>query len=968
MIFKLLEGRGRLRVLGWTSVFAMATASLTAQTPSVRIQNEINNSDIVPLKASQLRAREAGIDSGRMASDAKLNGVSIVFSRSAEQQAAVEKLLAAQQDPASSEFHHWLSPEEFGARFGMAQSDIDKVQSWLEQQGLAVDRVARSRNMIRFSGTVGQIERAFQTEMHYYKAGGATHFAPAGQLSVPAAIAPTIAEVGNLSDFRPRPMHVKPRAGFTSGQSGTTFFAPGDIAVTYDINPLYSAGMDGTGQSIAVVGQSAIVASDIENFQSAAGLPKKDPVMVLVPGSGGSTTVAGDEGESDLDVEWAGAIAKGATINFVYTGSNTSFNAFDSIRYAIYEDIGNIISISYGACETAVKNANFSLETVLQQAAAQGQTVVASSGDQGSTACSGDTNGLTQTQQNALAVNYPASSPYVTGVGGTEISAANVTSATYWNSSGSGSDLVTSAKAYIPEVAWNDNSSQYGLSSSGGGASALFSKPTWQKGVAGIPNDGKRDVPDVALYSSPNLPGYLFCTSDKLDWRGASGSGPAQTASCNKGFRDGTSGGNYLTAAGGTSFAAPIFAGMIALINQNRGWSEGQGLANTTLYKLASNSSVYGSGFHDVTSGNNNCNAGSTYCGTTTGGFKAGVGYDEVTGLGSVDLGNLLAAWPASGTSLAATTTTLSAASTSPNAGSNDEITISVTDVVGSGTPTGKVNLSIDGNGTPFGASTSTTSTTLGADGTTTYTANFASAGMHTIIARYAGDAGHAASTGSIVVTVGGGTSAGKASFKIAMAPSSASVKQGSAQKETVTVTPSGGYTGTVNLRYATSNDAALANLCVLIGTGLNTNGSASVSSASVVTGQITIDTNATDCTSATGGVLKGQGLRVLPHVKATTIIASDKHPRRSNPIPVGFALAGLLFAGFLGSSSRKLRQIACALALVSLGLVMSACGGVSKRSTVQDPPKGTYTITFTGTDSTNTALSSQSSFTLVIN
>ena len=180
-----------------------------------------------------------------------------------------------------------------------------------------------------------------------------THFAPSTALSVPAAIAPTVRAVGNLNSFRPRPMHVRPRTGFTSGQSGNHFFAPGDIAVTYDIKSLYSAGIDGTGQSIAVVGQSAVDTKDIENFQSAAGLPKKDPVMVLVPGSGNSTVFAGDEGESDLDLEWSGAIAQGATISFVYTGSSTNFNAFDSIQYAIYEDIANIISISYGACETA---------------------------------------------------------------------------------------------------------------------------------------------------------------------------------------------------------------------------------------------------------------------------------------------------------------------------------------------------------------------------------------------------------------------------------------------------------------------------------------------------------------------------------------------------------------------------------------------------------------------------------------
>jgi subtilase family serine protease len=966
MLLKQFSDRGRLRVLGCLGACALATTYVAAQRPAARIQNDINSSAMVRLKGAQLEARPAQPDAGRMPSDTRLGGVGIVFNRSESQQAALEKLLAAQQDPALPQYHKWLTPEEFGARFGMAQTDIDKVQTWLEQQGLSVERVARSRNMIRFTGTVGQIEQTFQTEMHYYKAGAATHFAPSTSLSVPAAIAPTVQAVTNLSNFRPRPLHVKTRGAFTSSLSGNNFFAPGDIAVTYDVAPLYSAGIDGTGQSITVVGQSAIDPKDIENFQSAAGLPKKDPVMVLVPGSGSSAVLAGDEGESDLDLEWSGAIAKGATINFVYTGSSTNFNAFDSIQYAILEDIGNIITISYGACETAVQKNNFSLEAAFQQAAAQGQTVLASSGDQGSTACSGDSNGLTQAEQDAIAVNYPASSPYVTAVGGTEISDANATSSTYW-SSASGSDVLTSAKRYIPEVSWNDNSTQYGLSSSGGGASALFSKPSWQKGVAGIPNDGKRDLPDVSLYSSPNLPGYLFCTSDTSDWIGVSSTGPAQAASCNSGFRDGTSGGKYLTVAGGTSFAAPIFAGMVALINQKQGWTGGQGLANTTLYSLASNASTYSSAFHDVTSGDNKCSAGSTFCGTTTGGFAAGTGYDEVTGLGSVDLANLVTAWPVSKTSLLATTTTLAATTTSPNTSTNDTITITVVEAGGSGTPTGKVNLSIDGGGTSYSNGGSTTSVTLSANGAATYTANFSSAGVHTIIAQYAGDATHAPSTGSVVLTTGG-TTTGKGSFKVALSPSSLTVKRGSKQTETLTVTPSGGYSGTVNLSYTTSNDTALANLCVLVGTGLNSNGSASVTNASPVAGQITIDTNATDCagSTTTGGVLNGRGSKLVPRTKGSAF-AANKSPQKNRPLPAEIAFAGLLLAGFLGRSSRKLRQLACLVALASAGLLVSACGGTSG-STLSDPPKGTYTLTFTGTDSANTALTSGGSFTLVIN
>ena len=964
MITKLLQVPERLRVCGWIAACALAATAVAAQTPAPRIRSEVSNSAVSQLKATQQPLGAAELDAGRMPADTKLNGISIVFSRSAAQEADLQALLAAQQDPSSPQYHQWLSPEQFGARFGMAQSDIAKVQTWLQQQGFSIDSVARGGNMIRFSGTAGQVEQAFQTEMHYFKADGQTRYAPSTLLSVPAAIAPTVAAVRNLSDFRPRPMHVSPRRAFTSSQSGNVFFAPGDIAVTYDITPLYSAGVNGTGQSIAVIGQSAVLTSDIEAFENAAGIPVKDPVMVIVPGSGSSTVFSGgDEGESDLDIEWSGAIAQGATIDFVYTGSSTNFNAFDSIIYAIDEKIAPIISISYGACETAL--GTFSVETQLAQAAAQGQTVLAASGDQGSTACSGDTNGLTSAQQFALAVNYPASSQYVTGVGGTEISMADdvSTNSTYWIAQNTSNDVLTSAKTYIPEIVWNDDSTQFGLGASGGGASALFPKPSWQTGVPGIPNDSKRDVPDVALYASAGLPGYLFCSSDTSDWNTTTP--PLQAASCNSGFRDSTSG--DLTIAGGTSFATPIFAGMIALINQKQEWTAGQGNANPELYKLAANASTYASAFHDVTSGNNNCTAGATFCGTTTTGFSAGTGYDQVTGLGSVDVANLAGAWVTNSTPLTATTTTVSAASAAPNVSTNDIITITVAQVGGTGTPTGTVNLSIDGSGTPYGATGGTvTPVTLTSNGTATYTANFTTGGIHTIVAQYAGDSANAPSTGSVFVTVGG-TSSGKGTFALSFSPSTLTVKQGSQGNEGLTITPASGYTGTVNLTYATSNDTALANLCVFAGTGTNTNGSITVTGSTAVTGQITIDTNASDCVSSTGGAVKGRGLHVIPHTTGS-LKASNSAPKKGIPIPAGIAFAGLVLAGFLGRSSRKLRQLACVIALASLGLVLSACGGSgSGGSTVSNPTKGTYTITFSGADSVTSTITAQSSFSLVI-
>jgi subtilase family serine protease len=979
MITKLIQVRDGLRVCGWIAACALLTTSLAAQTPALRIRSEVTSSAMSQIQGSQHPLAKAEYDAGRMPASTKLKGMSVVFNRSAAQQADLNGLMAAQQDPASPLYHQWLTPDQFAARFGMAQADIEKVQGWLEQQGFSIDSVARSKSLIRFSGTTGQVEQAFQTEMHYYTVGGEKHFAASTALSIPAAIAPTVAAVMNLSDFKPHAMHVRsnnvqPRSNFTSGVTGSVFFAPGDIKLIYDLNPLLNASINGTGQSIAIVGQSSVAVSDIEAFQAAAGLTVKDPTMVPVPGSGSAVTFSGDESESDLDLEWSGAIAPGADIFFVFTGNNNNFGVFDSLAYAVDEKIGNIISISYGACEPANSSSQLlALDAIIQQGVTQGQTVVSASGDAGSTSCyvSSTTTSPTLSVQEGLAVNYPASSQYVTGVGGTEISQSNsayyTAGSAYWAAETAGTDILTSALKYIPEVVWNDDvaaiqGGNTSLSAGGGGVSTLYtSKPSWQTGVPGIPSDGKRDVPDVSLFSSPQFVPYLYCTSDTSAWN------TGQAASCNSGFRDSST--QNLTLAGGTSFATPIFAGMVAILNQEKGYTSGQGLLNPTLYTLASNSATYATAFHDITTGNNECpsSLGANFCsGSATSHYAAGTGYDLATGLGSVDLNNLATAWSASTSTLTGTVTTMSAASAAPAVSTNDTITITVSDASGSAVPTGTVNLSIDGGGTTnYNNGGTTTTVTLTGNGTATYTANFATTGVHTIIAQYQGDATHAPSVGSVYVTIGG-TSSGKGTFTLALTPSTLTVKRGSQGTETITLTPAGGYAGTVNLTYSTSNDTALTNLCVLAGTNINSNGSITVSSSTAVTGTLTFDTNAADCASGTTtGLQKARGLHLIPRTGGSTK-ASNNVPKKGNPLPAGIALAGLLLAGFLGRSSRKLRQLACVIALASLGLVLSACGG-GVTSVNSDPAKGTYTITVDGQDSTTATITAQSSFSLVI-
>jgi subtilase family serine protease len=1000
-----LTGQRWLRLCGWVGVFAVAAATLGAQMPTPRIQSQITN-ELSPLKGSLQPQAQPQFDSGRMPSDTPLKGMTLVFNRSAAQQADLQQLIAAQQNPASPLYHKWLTPDQFAARFGVAQSDIDKVETWLQQQGFSIDSVSRSHTMIHFSGTAGQVELAFQTQMHYYTVNGAKHFAPSTVLSVPTAIAPVVAAITNLTDFRPHPMIIPNRLhpAFTSSQTGSVFFAPGDIKTAYGFSTLASGDI-GTGQSIAVMGQSAVNVTDIHNFQNAAGLTVKDPTMVLVPGSGTSTIVSGgDEGESDLDLEWSGATAPGADIFFVYTGNSTNYSVFDSIAYAVDARLANIITISYGACETALSSSTASaVDQIFSQAASQGQTVIASSGDLGSTACYGDTaNNLTTTQQQALAVNYPASSQYVTAVGGTEIAATNDKVGTYWQSASS-TDLINSAISHIPEVAWNDDAYnlQSGctsscLSSTGGGASVFFGKPSWQKGVPGIPNDSHRDVPDISLYASPSFPGYLFCTSDTSDWIQANNNtNPptvAQQASCNSGFRDSST--QYLTVAGGTSFSAPIFAGMVAILNQKQGYATGQGNVNPTLYTLASNTTTYGTVFYDITQGSstvalgtgNQCLSNSTDCSSSSGSttkYGTTAGYDLATGLGSFNFGLLAQTWPAntgSGASLISTTTQVSPTVASPAVNASDTLNITVTSTDGTTTPTGTVKLSIDqtvgSSGALTGGTTATVNLTAGSTAGTavgTYSATFTTAGIHTVVATYSGDTAVAASTGAASISVGGG-STGTAAFKLSASPSTLTVSRGSAGNETITVTPSGGYTGTVYLSFTVSNPTALANLCYNFTTIApdGSSGSVTVNGTAAATTQFTLDTNASNCASNSGyGGYGGYGyygysqkgmhsMRAIGH-------GNTSRNNSPNPAPFGVAFAGLFLAGFLGRRSRKFRTMAGLIALLAVGFAVSACGG-GGIAAPSNPPKGTYTVTVTGSDSTSNSIpTSSTTFTFTI-
>jgi subtilase family serine protease len=655
------------------AIFVCFHAALAA--PLERLDRAVDEQALASVPGS--RPPTVGRDLGALAPGSALSGVTLVLSRTSAQEQELRSLIEAQHDPASSLYHRWLTPDGFADRFGMAEGDLAKIASWLESHGLTVESVSRSRDRIRFSGSAAQIAAAFGAELHAYDIGGENGFAPATELRVPAALAPMVQAVRNLSTFRPKP-RVRiglPKAAiarFTSSTTGNHFLTPVDIGTIYNLAPAWNAGLDGSGQSIAVVGQSAISVSDIEHFQSAAGVRVHDPVQILVPGSGTSVRVKGDESESDLDIEYASAIAPGATIDFVYVGNNANFGVFDALGYVVDNDIAPVVSVSYGACELSLSSADHAaLSGMLAQAAAQGQSVIAASGDAGSTDCQGFA-GLSTATQESLAVDFPASSQYVTAMGGTEFAADAVAAGntTYW-SAAKGADNVASALSYIPEQVWNDDAADAALSSGGGGESVLTSRPTWQSGVPGIPAGSRRLVPDISLASSADNAGYLFCSSDP---------DTGITGSCSTGFRD--SGGVFLTVAGGTSFAAPIFAGMLALINAKLS-SNGEGVAAAKLYALAADAATYANAFHDVTAGSNACAAGPTLCSTAgSSAYSATAGYDEASGLGSIDFANLLAAWPNAVAALPKSFT-LAATDTSVAAGASGISTVTISPVNG---------------------------------------------------------------------------------------------------------------------------------------------------------------------------------------------------------------------------------------------------------------------------------------------
>jgi hypothetical protein len=650
--------------------------------------------------AGSRNARAEGLASEGPAEDGMpVPGITLRFRQTAQQSAELEQLLEDQQNPSSTHFHAWLTQEEFGERFGLSANDFTRVRDWVESQGFRVQLAAQSRTWITFSGTAGQVRGAFETDMHRFRETGKIRFANVTDVSLPADLAPLVSAISGLNDFRngggPRRRALETNIGKA--------LAPADLAAIYNLNPIYAKGYTGDGQKIVVIGASAFQMSDVQAFRKEFGLPKNDPQVILVPGA--DDPGVGDEVlEALADVQWAGASAPGASILYVYSPYH-----FQSVLYAIDRNLAPVITDSYGGCEDTTFEENGSVSAVraaAQQANAQGITWVAVSGDSGPSGC--------ERQQVApaglsLGVWSPASVPEVTAVGGTIL-----------NYGPGDWDSKNVARGYIAEAGWNETHDT--LAASGGGASKFFPKPVWQAGP-GVPNDDARHVPDIAFAAAWDHNPYLIVSDDEL------------------------------ALFGGTSVAGPFFAGTLAILNQYAVASGAQarpglGNINPRLYQLAR---IEPDVFHDITEGDNiiPCDTGAPGCTTGKWGYKAGPGYDQVTGLGSIDFKKLFDNWARTSPGQIPTSLTLTVTATEVPADGSVSMTATVKAAKGTAAPTGSVEIRAglhrlgDLNLTVSG-SVATVTMTL---------ANFFP-GDNVITVVYTGTADFAPSTATVTITV----------------------------------------------------------------------------------------------------------------------------------------------------------------------------------------------------------------------
>ena len=726
------------------TLFVLSAISVAQQpaAPSLPVQPRItqvpDETQLTTLRGNTHPLARAAFDRGAAPASMPLERMLLVLKRSPGQESELTRLLDEQQDKGSPIYHKWLTPEEFGKRFGPADADIQSVTTWLQTHGFQVNNVSKGRAVIEFSGTADMVQTAFHTQIHQYVVGGAAHWANATDPQIPAAFTPVVGGVWSMHNFRKKPTLRMSQEHFpltypagsskpvATAPGGFHFLSPGDFSLIYGINPVYQAGINGNGASIAVIGRSNFNYVDVYDFHSIFGLPGPNLTFALNgpdPGNLGG----GEEAEAVLDATWSSSIAPSALTVFVLSSSTDTTDGVDlSALYAVDNNLADVMTESFGICEAFVSNAEKTgFSALAEQAAAQGITYIVSSGDTGSAGC--DNLGET-TATGPISVNALASTPFNVAVGGTIFNESGHPS-TYWSAS---TTAPVTALKYIPENVWNESctsatcGNNANIAAGGGGPSSFFPKPNWQTGSnLHIPNDGFRDIPDVSLTAALHDP-YLLCLAGSCSQQG------------------------FLIGIGGTSASAPSFAGIMALVNQklaqvNQSGSGRVGNANYALYRLANaqtlsqcNASSTTTSpastcvFNDVTVGNNAVPGEPT---NTK--FTAAVGYDLATGLGSVKVNNLLNAWAAINYNSTTTALTLTPSPTTITHGAAVQANITVSPASGSVKPTGDVTLLASGTtGEPKGIGVFHLS-----NGSVAATTNALPGGsVYNVTAHYAGD------------------------------------------------------------------------------------------------------------------------------------------------------------------------------------------------------------------------------------
>src|SRR5271157_848131 len=752
-------------------------AALAQSLPVSQITQPIDEKVHVTLKGNVHPLAQARYDRGAVSDSFPAERMLLLLQRPPEQETALQQFLEDAHTLGGPSYHKWLTPEQFGKLYGPADSDVAAVTAWLQKQGFSVARVTKGKTAIEFSGNSGQLREAFNTEIHTYLVNGEEHHANNRDPQIPAALAPVIGGVTPMNDFRPQPhiqvlgkalydprTHVVKPQWTINASPPVLALAPGDFAVQYDLNPLYSAGINGTGITIGIIGAANVEPAVFANYRSLFGLPP-GTINVVIDGSDPGPSSARPYGnwaalESALDVEVSGAVAPDATIN-LYTAADTTVQPglLLAAQRAVDDNQASVLSTSYGTCEQDLGSAGNQFWAALwEQAAAQGQTSFVSAGDNGSAGC--DNFNAGQGAQLGLAVSGFSSTPWNISVGGTDFfytsyngsaAAQSAELATYWNLTPTGVMApATSLLKPVPEQPWNVsfgldlydggvyNPNSPSIVAGSGGASncasgpdasdgtyasctAGYPKPAWQSGK-GVPADGVRDLPDISLFAANQTNGSFYPICAGAD-------------DCNNAL-----GYFQISAIGGTSASSPAMAGIMALVNQKFGR---QGQANFILYPLAAQHPTV---FHDIAIGSNDvpCQQGSPSCTLSTlkdntngfytlGHYYAGPRYDEATGLGSGDANLLLQYW--NSLTFTPSNTSLNLSQTSFTHGAPISVSVAVTS--NGGTPSGDVGLIT--NASPATANISLNELAL-KSGAASATVNNFPGGQYQLTAKYAGD------------------------------------------------------------------------------------------------------------------------------------------------------------------------------------------------------------------------------------